>query len=77
MFLFPPPQFYYFPFLFLNSVPLHNINLSPPPPPSQLLLYSLLNLDFPPALRPPPHLFYIFFHSQIQRPPIDPTSILH
>ena len=31
MFLFPPPQFYYFP-SFLNSLPLHNINLSPPPP---------------------------------------------
>ena len=31
MLLFPPLQFYYFP-LFLNSLPLHNINLSPPPP---------------------------------------------
>ena len=53
MFLFPPPQFHYFSSSFLNSLPLHNISLSPPPP---------------------PYLFYTFFHPQIHRPPIDPTS---
>ena len=92
MFLFPPPKFYYSPSLFLNSLPFHNINLSPPPPhtfvnppPSQFLLFSLLNLHLPlpsqfyylPPPPPPPHLFYILFHPQIHRPPIDPTSTLH
>ena len=92
MFLFPPPKFYYSPSSFLNSLPFHNINLSPPPPhtfvnppPSQFLLFSLLNLHLPlpsqfyylPPPPPPPHLFYILFHPQIHRPPIDPTSTLH
>ena len=68
MFLFPPPQFYYFPSSFLNSLPLHNINLSPPPPHSFfiLLLHNfyyflsflnslpLHNINLSP---PPPHLF--------------------
>ena len=51
MFLFPPTNFYYSPSSFLNSLPFHNINLSPPPPhtfvnppPSQFLLFSLLHL---------------------------------
>ena len=76
----------------MNSLPFHNINLSPPPPhtfvnppPSQFLLFSLLNLHLPlpsqfyylPPPPPPPHLFYILFHPQIHRPPIDPTSTLH
>ena len=43
-------------------------------PPLQFLLFSVLNLDFPPP--PPPHLFYTFFHPQIHRPHIDPTSTL-
>ena len=78
-FLFPPSQFYYFPSSFLNSLLLHNFKLFPPPllleflhP--QFLLFSLINLDFPPS-PPTPHLFYIFFHPQIDRPHIDPTSI--
>ena len=45
-------------------------------PPPQFLLFSLLNLDFPPSPPPPPHLFYTFFHPQIHRPHIDPTSTL-
>ena len=58
-FLFPPSQFYYFPFSFLNSLLLHNFKLFPPPLlleflPQQFLLFSLLNLPPPP---PPPHLF--------------------
>ena len=52
MFLFPPPQFNYFLSSFLNSLPLHNINLSPPPPhsffpPSQFLVFSLLIVFIP------------------------------
>ena len=68
MFLFPPPQFYYFPSSFSNSLPVHNINLSPPPPHSFfiLLLHNfyyflsflnslpLHNINLSP---PPPHLF--------------------
>ena len=82
MFLFPPPQFNYFPSSFLNSLPLHNINLSPPPPhsffpPSQFLVFSLLLYNFIMFPPPPPHLFNIFFHPQIHRPPIDPTSTPH
>ena len=74
MSLFPPPQFYYFSSSFLNSLPLHNINLSSP----FIILISLLHnfiIFLPPP--PPPHLFYIFFHPQIHRPPIDPTSTPH
>ena len=72
--------------------PLHNINLSPPPPhsffiiplhnfyyfPSSIFISLLLHnfIIFPPP-PPPPHLFYIFFHPQIHRPPIDPTSTPH
>ena len=43
-------------------------------PPPQFLLFSLYNLDFPSP--PPPHLFYMFFHSQIHGLHIDPTSTL-
>ena len=105
MFLFPPPQFYYPPSSFLNSLPLHNINLSPPPsysflilllhnfyyfrssmflfPPPQFYYFPssflnslpLHNISLSPP--PPPYLFYTFFHPQIHRPPIDPTSTLH
>ena len=74
MSLFPPPQFYYFSSSFLNSLPLHNINLSSP----FIILISLLHnciIFLPPP--PPPHLFYIFFHPQIHRPPSDPTSTPH
>ena len=66
---------------FVNSLVLYNSKLFPPPLlleflPPQFLLFSLLNLDFPPP-PPPPHLFYIFFHPQIRRPHIDPTSTLN
>ena len=65
----------------------HNVLLTPlpfqfcfPPPPSpQFLSFSLLLhnfIVFPPP-PPPPHLFYIFFHPQIHRPPIDRTSTPH
>ena len=74
MSLFPPSQFYYFSSSFLNSLPLHNINLSSP----FIILISLLhNFIFFPPPPPPPHLFYIFFYPQIHRPPIDPTWTLH
>ena len=36
---------------------------------------SLLNFFYSPP--PPPHLFYIFFHPQIHRPPSDSTSTPH
>ena len=65
----------------------HNVLLTPlpcqfcfPPPPSpQFLSFSLLLHNFIvfPSPPPPPHLFYIFFHPQIHRPPIDRTSTLH
>ena len=66
---------------FLNSLLLYNSKFFPPPLlleflPPQFLLFSLFNLDFPPP-PPPPHLFYIFFHPQIRRPHIDPTSTLN
>ena len=68
-------------FNFISLLLLHNFIIFPPhswipslstifiifPPPPQLYY-------FPP---PPPHLFYIFFHPQIHRPPIDPTSTPH
>ena len=64
-FFFPSPQFYYFP---------SSMFLFPPP---QFLLFSLLNVFYSPPPPPPPHLFYIFFHPQIHRPPSDPTSTPH
>ena len=70
-FLFPPPQFYYFP---------SSMFLFPPP---QFLLFSLLNVFYSPPPPPPPHLFYIFsIHkyidllSTVHRPYNDPTSTL-
>ena len=49
MFLFRSPQFYYFPSSFLNSLPLQNINLSPPPPHSFFYRPSFtIFLIFPP-----------------------------
>ena len=91
MFLFPPPQFYYFPSSFLNSLPLHNISLSHLLLilflsssftmftffPRQSLFPSSSTILFFPLPPPPPYLFYIFFHPQIHRPPIDPTSTPH
>ena len=62
-FLFPSPKVYYFP----SSMFLF--------PPLQFLLFSLLNVFYSPP--PPPHLFYIFFHPQIHRPPSDSTSTPH
>ena len=61
-FLFPPPQFYYFPSSMILFLP------------PQFLLF-FLNVFYSPP--PPPHLFYIFFHPQIHRPPIDPTQTPH
>ena len=46
-------------------------------PPSPFSLFSFLNVFYSPPLPPPPHLCYIFFHPQIHRPPIDPTSTPH
>ena len=60
-------------------------------PSSTILLFSLLNVFIPSSMvfvdgkiyrineevEAPPHLFYIFFHPQIHRPPIDPTSTPH
>ena len=46
-------------------------------PPLQFLLFSLLNVIYPPPPPPPPHLLYIFFHPQIHRLPIYPTSTPH
>ena len=62
-FFFPSPQFYYCP---------SSMFLFPPP---QFLSFSLLNVFYSPP--PPPHLFCIFFHPQIHRPPSDPTSTPH
>ena len=64
-FLFPPLQFYYFPFSFLNSV-LHNFNIFP-----QffilsytILIFSLTFIIFP----PPPHfIIYILLYISIHR----------
>ena len=64
-FFFPSPQFYCFPF---------SMFLLPPP---QFLLFSLLNNFYSPPSPPPLHLFYIFFHPQIHRPPSDRTSTPH
>ena len=66
---------------FLNSLLLYNSKFFPPPLlleflSPQFLLFSLFNLDFPPPPLPP-HLFYIFFHPQIRRSHIDPTSTLN
>ena len=55
----------------------HLLDLSSPRSlaPPHFSLFSLLDLDFPPPPLPP-HSFYIFFHSQIHRLHIDPTSTL-
>ena len=73
--------------ILIFSLLLHNFNLSPPPPhswissSSTIFIFSLLNLDFP----LPPQFYYspssssfilLFFHPQIHRPHIDPTSTL-
>ena len=42
---------------------------------SKILLFSLLNVFYSPP--PLPHLFYIFFHPQIHRPPSDSPSTPH
>ena len=83
-FFFLPPQFYYFPSSFFNSLPLHYINLSPPPPHSFLSSPFTIFIIFPPSPSTSSfilyiylYLFYIFFYPQIHRPPIDHTSTLH
>ena len=70
---FPPPQFYHFSssfFLFFSSSTFFYF-------PSSILIFCLLHnyITIPPPSTPP-HLFYIFFHPQIHRPHIDPTSTL-
>ena len=45
--------------------------------PRQSLFPSSSTILFFPPPPPPPYLFYIFFHPQIHRPPIDPTPTPH
>ena len=45
--------------------------------PRQSLFPSSSTILFFPPAPPPPYLFYIFFHPQIHRPPIDPTPTPH
>ena len=86
MFLFPPPQFYFFP----PHSWIPSLSTTIPTSPSFFFSSSFtifiifpVNLDFPSLQNfiifppPPPHLFYIYFHPQIHRPSIDPTSISH
>ena len=61
-FFFPSPQFYYFP---------SSMFLFPPP---QLFIIFPPQYFYSPPPPPPPHLFYIFFHPEIPRPPSDSTS---
>ena len=42
-----------------------------------LLKLPIICVFYSPPPSPPPRLFYIFFHPQIHRPPIDPTSTPH
>ena len=71
---FPLPQFYHFSssFFFIFLL-LHIFYYFP----SSILIFCLLHnyITIPPPSTPP-HLFYIFFHPQIHRPHIDPTSTL-
>ena len=77
----PPPQFYFLNFFipssFLNSLLLHNINLSPPRLLSFFLFSFTIFIIFP-RPPPPPHLVYICFPSTntstLHRPHIDPSS---
>ena len=79
---------FYLPLSLFNFIALLNFFI----PFSTILLFSLPNVFIPsstifiifppqcfysPPSPPPPHLFYIFFHPQIHRPPIDPTSTPH
>ena len=64
LFIFLLHNFCYFPSSILICLRLHNFIIFPPPPPPHLLYIYL-------------YLFYIFFHPQIHRPPIDPISTLH
>ena len=70
---FPLPQFYHFSssFFFIFLL-LHIFYYFP----SSILIFCLLHnyITIPPPSTP--HLFYIFFHPQIHRPHIDPTSTL-
>ena len=71
---FPLPQFYHFSssFFFIFLL-LHIFYYFP----SSILIFCLLHnyiTILPPST--PPHLFYIFFHPQIHRPHIEPTSTL-
>ena len=68
MFLFPPPKFYYSPSPFLNSLPFHNINLSPPPPRTFVNLFVNTSTFYRPYINPT---------STANRRHIDPTSTLH
>ena len=60
-FLFPPPQFYYFRASFLNSLPLHNINISPTPPHSFLSSSFTIFIIFPPQSWFPSSTILLFF----------------
>ena len=74
MFIFPPPQFYYFPSsMFLFPLP-PQFNYFPSSILISLCPHNFIIFPLPP---PPPHLFYIFFHPQIYRPYIGPTSTPH
>ena len=69
-----PPQFFLFPFSTILLFSLLNVFI---PSSTIFLLFSLVNDFNSPPPPPPPHLFYIFFHPQIHRPPSDPTSTPH
>ena len=79
MFLFPPPKFYHSPSPFLNSLPFHNINLSPPPPRTFVNLFVNTSTFYRPYINPTStaNRRHIDATSTPHRPYIDPTSTLH
>ena len=79
MFLFPPPKFYHSPSPFLNSLPFHNINLSPPPPRTFVNPFVNTSTSYRPYINPTSttNRRHIDRTSTPHRPYIDPTSTLH
>ena len=64
------PQFYYFPSSFLNSLLLHNFNLSPPPPHSWIPSFSIWLFSLPILFYfPLPPQFFLFSLLNLAFPP--------
>ena len=69
-FFFTLRTMFYLPFIFIFLL-IHNFSYFP-----SSIFFSLLHnfIIFSPP--PPPHLLYIFFHPQKNRPHVDPTTTL-